>query len=66
MNINSKLWHVVSHNDGYAHITQRASGVTRTVRRGELPSADAMAQMHELTFNRVCREAFHDAATKGA
>lgn len=62
MNIDSKLWSVRSYGDGYAHITQRASGVIKTVSRSSLPSVDELAMMHELTFNRIMREAFHDAA----
>lgn len=59
MSIDSKLWSVRSYNDGYAHITQRASGAIRTVSRSTLPSVDELAMMHELTFNRIMREAFH-------
>jgi hypothetical protein len=63
MDIESKLWRVVSYNAAYAHITQKASGVIRTVSRSALPSVDALAQMKEQQFNRICREAFH--GTKG-
>jgi hypothetical protein len=62
MDIESKLWRVTSYNDAYAHILQKASGVIRTVSRGELPSVDALAAMHERVFDSVCREAFHGAA----
>lgn len=62
MNIESKLWKVVSHNDAYAQIIQKASGEMRTVSRSTLPSADELAMMHELRFNRILREAFHGAA----
>lgn len=44
---------------GYAQITQKASGVTRTVLRSSLPGANTLALCHELTFNRLCCEAFH-------
>lgn len=64
MNIDTKAWSVRSYNDGYAHITQRASGVIRTVPRSALPSVETLAMMHELTFNRTMRNAFHEAATK--
>lgn len=63
MNIDSKLWSVRSYNDGYAHITQRASGTIRTVARCTLPSINALAMMHELRFNRIMREAFHGETT---
>jgi hypothetical protein len=59
MNIESALWKVESYNDGYAHIIQKASGVIRTVSRGKLPSADELACVSELRFNRILREAFH-------
>jgi hypothetical protein len=59
MNIESKLWKIVSYNDGYATILQKASGVLHTVPRCELPSVDALAAANEITFNRICREAFH-------
>jgi len=64
MSIDTKLWSVRSYNDGYAHITQRASGAIRTVSRGTLPSVNELAMMHELRFNSVMREAFHGAATR--
>lgn len=59
MNIESKLWHVCSFNDGYAHITQKASGVIRTVQRSRLPDAHVLAMASEITFDRICREIFH-------
>lgn len=62
MNIESKLWKVVSYNDAYAHITQKASGAIRTVGRSTLPDADELAMISEHFFNRICREAFHEAA----
>lgn len=62
LSIESKLWHVRSFNDGYAHITQKASGVIRTVSRSKLPSADALAMMHEARFNKIMRELFHGDA----
>lgn len=62
LSIESKLWRVRSFNDGYAHITQKASGVIRTVSRGKLPSSDEIAMMHEARFNRIMRELFHGDA----
>lgn len=59
MNIESKLWKLVALNSAYVQITQKASGVTRTVLRGTLPNDNALAMAHEKTFNRYCREAFH-------
>jgi hypothetical protein len=61
MNIDSSLWSVRSYGDGSAHITQRSTGNIRTVNRSTLPSVDDLAQMHELKFNRIMREAFHHA-----
>lgn len=61
MNVESKLWKVVAYNAAYASITQKASGVTRTVSRGSLDSTDAIAAMTERQFDKMCREAFHDA-----
>lgn len=61
LSIDSKLWQVRSYNDAYAHITQRASGVVRTVQRSMLPSADALAAMSERRFDAVLRELFHEA-----
>jgi hypothetical protein len=64
MNVESKLWKVVSRNDAYAHITQKASGTIRTVSRGTLPSVERIAAMSERQFDSLCREAFHSAATR--
>ena len=59
LSIDSKLWRVRSYNDAYADITQRATGVVRTVRRSKLPSAETLASMSEYRFNGVLRELFH-------
>ncbi len=59
MNIESKLWKVVSYGYQIA-ILQKASGTQRFVTIGEFPNSDELAAMNELRFNRVCREAFHD------
>lgn len=64
LSIDSKLWSVRAYNAGGLHITQRASGAVRTVSRGALPSDNALAMMSETRFDRVCREAFHAAATR--
>lgn len=59
LSIDSKLWSVRAYSDAYAHITQRASGVCRTVSRGKLPDQNALAMMHERRFDAVCRGLFH-------
>lgn len=64
LSVDSKLWSVRGFNAGGVHITQRASGAIRTVSRGVLPSDSALAAMTERQFDAVCREAFHDAASR--
>lgn len=59
INIDSKLWAVRAYNDAYAHITQRASGVIRTVDRSKLPSCEELAAMSERRFDAILRKAFH-------
>ena len=59
MNIESKLWKIVSIIGQGVRITQKTSGVTRFVNRSELPSDYDLAMMSEKQFDRVCREAFH-------
>jgi hypothetical protein len=59
MNIETPLWTLISFNEGYVHVIQKASGTTRTVSRGHIPSVETLAAMTERQFNRVCREAFH-------
>ncbi len=59
ISIDSKLWSVRAYNDYQAHITQRASGVIRTISRGALPGVNALAAMHENRFNAICRDLFH-------
>lgn len=60
LSIDSTLWRVRSYNDAYAHITQRASGVVRTVMRSKLPSAESLAAMSERQFDGTLRSLFHD------
>lgn len=60
-NVESELWKAVGLNSAYVQITQKASRTTRTVLRSDFPhDAHALAMMHELRFNRLCREAFHN------
>ncbi len=61
LSVDSSLWQVRAYGDSLLHITQRSTGTIRTVKREALPSADEVAMMHELRFNRLCREAFHQA-----
>jgi hypothetical protein len=60
MNIESKLWKLISYNDAYVHLIQKASGVIHTVSRGRVPNADTLAMMSERAFDNVCRDTFHD------
>jgi hypothetical protein len=61
MNIESKLWKVTASGDGYADITYKPSGVTRTVLRNVIPADMRLQMAHELTFNRWLSEAFNSA-----
>lgn len=60
MNIESKLWKVVSLNAAQVMVIQKASGASRVVSQSALPGAHALAAMHENAFDRAAREAFHD------
>lgn len=59
LSIDSKLWRLRAYDDAYAHITQRATGVIRTIIRGKLPSAEALAAMSEQQFDSIVRTLFH-------
>ncbi len=59
LSVDSKLWALRVLNAAYAHVTQRASGVTRQVMRRALPSDSAIEQMTERQFDAACRKAFH-------
>lgn len=59
LSIDSKLWRLRAYNDAYAHITQRASGVIRTVQRSKLPSPEALTAMSERQFDGTLRALFH-------
>lgn len=59
MNIESRLWHVISYNDAYANIIQKSTGVLHAVTRGKLPDTHTLAMASEAKFDRICREAFH-------
>lgn len=59
IDVETKLWRAKEIGHGQLLVTQKASGVSRTVSRGKLPSVEAVAAMHERRFDRLCREAFH-------
>jgi hypothetical protein len=59
VNIESKLWKLVSANTSYVMVVQKASQQMRMVSRGKLPSTDELAAMHETKFDSVARSAFH-------
>lgn len=59
MNIESKIWKLISYNDGYVNVLQKATKTVRVVTRQHLPSVDELAAMSEQRFDTVCREAFH-------
>lgn len=53
------LWSLRCFNGMYAYITQRASGVTRTCSRGDLPMPSKLDGLSDYQFNRMCSEVFH-------
>ncbi len=59
MNVDSKLWSMRSYNDGYVHVTQRATGAIRTVSTGDVPSVHRISMMHESAFDALARKLFH-------
>lgn len=59
LNCESKLWKAISYNDGDVHIIQKSTGVMRTFSRSVLPSANTLAAVNEVTFDRYLRNAFH-------
>jgi hypothetical protein len=58
MNIESKLWKVVSYGMQIA-VLQKASGTQRFVTIGKFPNSETLAAMSERQFDRLCRDTFH-------
>lgn len=64
MNIESKLWKVISLNASQLMIIQKASGASAIRGLSALPGLNELAVMSEVRFDRLCREAFHDERTR--
>lgn len=62
MNVESKLWKVQVMNVAYAAIVQKATGVTRYIHPGLLPTTNALAMASETRFDAIMRDLFHSAA----
>ena len=59
MNIESKLWKLVSLNTAQIMVIQKASGASRVVSASALPSVEMLAAIHERGFDKAARDAFH-------
>lgn len=59
MNVESKLWKLVSLNNSLVMVIQKSSRVGHIVSASALPDVSLLAMMHENAFNEAARDAFH-------